>query len=62
MKTLLLLTLIAVLFLLSACGLTRVDPRCRSYDYCPYTDSPRSYTHAPAGSGGKYCQQNPERC
>lgn len=53
--------LLIITMQLSGCLVT-MDPRCRSYDYCAYTDSPRQYIRAPDGWGGKYCLNNPEEC
>lgn len=47
---------------LTTTGSIARDYRCRSYDYCAYTDPPRQYVRAPDGWGGKYCLQNPTEC
>ena len=55
------LVLLAILTL-SLQGCLATGRQCRSYDYCVERDGARQYIRAPAGWGGKYCQQNPENC
>ena len=47
MDTLYRIILMLVVVELTACSLIPnmryVDPRCRAYDYCPYTDPPPAY-------------------